>query len=415
MLLKPALRSIAPLPSTFLDSALDLRFDLGEVDPRITVTRPSGAAYWDAQGILRTAAAGVPRIDFDSATGQCLGLLIEEQRTNLLPYSEKFELWSVAGSISASAVTAPDGSTNARQSVNPANTYSPYDNVTFVAGTAHSRSIFIHDSSTAVWVRWRINTAVASVSAYINLSTKAFGVLDAGFSNPVVTNVGGGWAKYSVTYKPAAGDEGTRNVGLPAPAAGNGSSVVAPGVIVMWGAQVEVGAFSTSYIKTDGAQVTRAADPASMTGANFSGWFNPTEGTIFSEYRTGGKLISGRVLAISRGTSNDLIEIIGADGSGGGAYGSVRVGGSTQAAVPGTTPATQNTISRVALAYRQDDFAGSVNGGAAGIDTSGSIPTVDRMYIGARAATTEFLCGHVRRIAYYPRRLPDSALQALTA
>lgn len=54
----------------------------GTVDPRITFTRASSGTYFNSQGVLTTAAANVPRIDFDPATGRCLGLLIEEGRTN---------------------------------------------------------------------------------------------------------------------------------------------------------------------------------------------------------------------------------------------------------------------------------------------------------------------------------------------
>ena len=58
---------------------------------------------------------------------------------------------------------------------------------------------------------------------------------------------------------------------------GEGSSIYA------WGAQLEAGAFPTSYIPTTASTVTRSADLASMTGTNFSSWYNFNQGTFFTK------------------------------------------------------------------------------------------------------------------------------------
>lgn len=65
-------------PSLLLDFA-----NSGRVDPRIQCTRASAATCYGPDGKLRTVAANVPRIDYDPVTGKCLGLLVEEPRTNL--------------------------------------------------------------------------------------------------------------------------------------------------------------------------------------------------------------------------------------------------------------------------------------------------------------------------------------------
>jgi hypothetical protein len=59
----------------------------------------------------------------------------------------------------------------------------------------------------------------------------------------------------------------------------------APPAIYFWGAQLEVGAFPTSYIPTTTSTVTRSADVASITGSNFSSWYRQDEGTMFIENR----------------------------------------------------------------------------------------------------------------------------------
>jgi len=63
--------------------SLDLRFALAKkLDPRITFTRASSGTYFGPDGLMRTAGVNEPRFDHDPITGQSLGLLIEERRTN---------------------------------------------------------------------------------------------------------------------------------------------------------------------------------------------------------------------------------------------------------------------------------------------------------------------------------------------
>jgi hypothetical protein len=55
-----------------------------------TFTRASTATYFNAAGTLTTAGVDEPRIDYDPATLACRGLLLEEQRTNLILNSDTF-------------------------------------------------------------------------------------------------------------------------------------------------------------------------------------------------------------------------------------------------------------------------------------------------------------------------------------
>ena len=73
------------------------------------------------------------------------------------------------------------------------------------------------------------------------------------------------------------------------------------------------------------------------------------------------------------------------------------------------------SVRKIAFAYRTNDFAASANGGAATTDTSGTLPTNDRMTIGAQNINSNTFTGYMQRITYYPTRLTDAQLQALTA
>ena len=73
----------------------------------------------------------------------------------------------------------------------------------------------------------------------------------------------------------------------------------------------------------------------------------------------------------------------------------------------------QNSTAKVAYAYQANNFAGALNGGTVSTDTSGSIPSVNKLEIGSIAGSG-FLNGWIQSIQYYPQRLPDSTLQALS-
>jgi hypothetical protein len=181
--------------------------------------------------------------------------------------------------------------------------------------------------------------------------------------------------------------------------------------VYVWGAQLEAGSFATSYIPTTTAQVTRTADSVTMTGSNFSSWFNASAGTFVVEgdYAL---ISSGNpgLLQVDDGTTNERYMLrIGA----GVAQFFVLSGGSTQANI--TASVTAGTPFKQAGAYAANDFAASVDGGTVGTDVSGSLPVAPTtLRIGQAAIGSAFANGHIRRIRYYPTRLPNAQLQVLT-
>ena len=65
----------------FLFSSGTLENAITNVNP-ITFNRNSIGTYVDANGVIQTAAANEERFDYDPVTGERLGLLVEESRTN---------------------------------------------------------------------------------------------------------------------------------------------------------------------------------------------------------------------------------------------------------------------------------------------------------------------------------------------
>lgn len=83
--------------------SLDLRFadtqglrDWVTGQNLVTFTRSTTATYVGRDGNLQTAAVNEPRFQYDPITCRCLGLLIEEQRTNILLNSSVLSTQDVA-------------------------------------------------------------------------------------------------------------------------------------------------------------------------------------------------------------------------------------------------------------------------------------------------------------------------------
>lgn len=181
-------------------------------------------------------------------------------------------------------------------------------------------------------------------------------------------------------------------------------------------AQLEAGAFATSYIPTTTATVTRAADVAVIQGSNFSSWYKYDEGTLLVEESLYAKNTSGfpQMPAFNDGTTNNVISIVHNGGvSQYNPYFLVRVSGVTQADMPsaGFVNPPINTPIKYAAAYKINDFAFTYMGANLTTDTSGSIPTVDRFNLSGFSGTAPI---YIRRINYYNRRLDNSQLLEIT-
>lgn len=174
-------------------------------------------------------------------------------------------------------------------------------------------------------------------------------------------------------------------------------------------AQLELGSFATSFIPTAGSQVTRTADVATMTGTNFSDWYNASEGTFLFEGSvfTGVSSTKG-LLDITDGTTTERMQMYV---SGVTPIYFIADGGSTQAQV-GTRTITVNQTFGFSAGYKENLIGTSVNAAAVQTDNTATIPTVDRAFLFQRFDGTLLLNGYARKLFYYPQRLINAELQA---
>jgi hypothetical protein len=178
--------------------------------------------------------------------------------------------------------------------------------------------------------------------------------------------------------------------------------------IYLWGAQLEAGSFPTSYIPTTTATVTRAADVASTSGSNFSSWYRQDEGTFFAEVPQA-NFVAGRILQFSDGTTTNRQDLAFSNSK---LLAFVNTGGSSQ--VNALTDNTITNSAKCSYGYKADDFAWVLNGESPKTDNTGTLPTVDRLTIGARIDSPGHLNGTIRRLTYWPTRLGNEVLQTIT-
>jgi hypothetical protein len=399
---------------------LDLAFAQTKIlDSRITFTRASTATYVNASGLIASAAVNEARFDHDPATGESLGLLVEEARTNLVTYSEQFDnaAWAKGDvTVTANAVIAPDGTTTADEIVenlvsNPHRVIK--GGLPSVAGSDLTVSVFVKRGvgTRNCFIYLRRYTGTGWGGCVLNFDTESLTIQSG--NNHKLTKLPNGWFKVSFTGTADSTGlgEGDLQISL---VTNDISTQVYPGdgtsSIYAWGAQLEAGSFPTSYIPTVASTVTRAADVASMTGTNFSSWYRQDEGTVFCQ-------------GISNSRSNSSYWTTSNGGSNGAAVLVYPNNNITYQVVNSsiqvnTTFATYSAVSSVktAAAIKLNNFAVVANGGSITSDTSGTVPAVTSFVIGnyLGGGTSFDYSGTIARLTYYPARLPDAQLQTIT-
>lgn len=360
---------------------------------------------------LQTAASGVPRFEHNPLTGESLGLEIEEQRTNLFLRSEEFDnnsAWSKTScTITADAAVAPNGTLTADKVVfnsgTTANNAAILYNLALTSGT-YQISIYAKAGEFSS-IQFREN-AEAGTLLVVNLLNGAITNGDAAqFINPSATPVGNGW--YRITFTSKNNMTNANRYGIRNSDTGNGF-----GGVYLWGAQLEAGAFATSYIPTVASQVTRAADSAVITGTNFSSWYRANEGTLYTESQVILGAVEDRAFFITDATASSNTIALEVHTS---STFSGRVNANAVGQVGFGSSSLSGTVYKQAMAYRLNDFAYSKGGDTVATDTTGVLPIVDRACIGANGAPTSFGNAIIKKISYFPKRLTNEELQEMTS
>ena len=409
-------------------ATLDLRFARQKtLDPRVTHTRASSGTFVGSDGLIQAAAVDAPRFDHNPTTGESLGLLVEEARTNSFEWSNSAtqnETWSSVGTSLnlASGQSDPAGGTAGIRATD-ANSASGGTSLqrTSLANLTASTTvtcsiwlkpidcpnniinliIFANTTTDSINANFSVSgTAITTVSTSANGTGAASGASFEVFPN--------GWYRCQLTGVPSTVTMADVRARI---TLGTYQREIGTARFDWYGAQLESGAFATSYIPTSGTAVTRAADVASITGSNFSSWYRQDEGTVFAEFVPRTFAQACGLLSLDDGTTSERLQTrLSTNGNGALV---VADGGSVQANFSTVASTSLNTKGRLATSFAVNSFKVSLNGGSVASDTSGTLPTVAQAVIG-NAVGAFIFNGPISRIAFWPRELPESTLQTIT-
>jgi len=394
-----------------------------------TVTRATAATRVNASGFIESVASGIPRLDYFASGGTvgCPALLVEPSGSNLALQSENFlTTWTQTSLVITTGFTSPFNNTNGTLIEATANTGRLRQTIAAItSGTTHTFSLFAQAgnlalaSGVSLTIQEGTNTNfVSGVVQSFRLDTGtlgASGTLGAGFTltRASIENYGNGWYRCNMTvtvsYTPASANISIRPTST---IVSNLPATVSGGSAYIWGAQVETGSAATSYIPTTTAAVTRNADVISVSGA-VSGSIGQTEGTIYAEVDVRNFPTPSRIIGISDGTSNNRIILIFNTSNRIRLLATV----STASQVDINSSSQVAGIFKIAVAYKENDYAFYINGSQVGTDTSALVPACSAIYLGNAEAgfAGSNINDRILAAALYTTRLTNAELAALTS
>jgi hypothetical protein len=224
-----------------------------------------------------------------------------------------------------------------------------------------------------------------------------------------ITSVANGWYRIQGTAVADSTGQGTPRI---YPNNTNSWLGVPSEALYVWGAQLEEGSFPTSYIPTSGSTVTRARDAVEITGTNFSSWYNQSEGTMFirDKVNPSDPYSMAWVLQNTTNTNDGSVSNYLHSPSGSWVLDSRNSGVDfdlSRSNVPGA-------FVKRAAGLKNGDLALALNGSITTTQIGNITASTSILYIGQRPPAY-FYNGHIKRLAYFPTRLPDATLQNITS
>ena len=381
------------------------------LDPRITFTRTqttsNGSTYMGRDGLVKYAGPNEPRFDHRYVNGEIesLGLLIEEQRTNSFPTSEVFVSgWGGGGTTNTDTILNPYGILSAVYYITGSEWTRNFNgNNSTVLSLSFFTKIRPGGSGSTTYIQIYQETAIGEPS---NVGVYNFNMTgsnpDSGrFTNITRTEYPNGWYRFTcrVASNPSAGQgtfTSTTRIDLEGAFTTN----------YVWGIQVETGSeFATSYIPTEGSTKTRNPDNASITGSNFTEWYNQSEGSVYCAFKLN-STATARVFNIDDGTNTNRIS---------GLVGSSLYQTFINPAAAGPTASFSNIFDfKIASGHQDNNIQVYVNSIYQNSNTSITIPKnlntfrIGNWHNGTFQGTT------ISQLTYYPTRLTNTQLQTLT-
>ncbi len=350
-----------------------------------------------------------PRLNYDISNGvvqSCPSLLLEPSRTNLLTYSEDFSQYSQTNiTVTDNNSTSPEGIVNASKLTDDSTNG---NHRIFLAHTttaaSHTFSIFMKKGTmTTAFLRYLSGSDIAGANVDLDAGT-----ISATAGTAKIEAYPNDWYKCSITGTAVSGTSYVY-VYMKQLAGYAGTSQD----MFVFGAQVEAGDYSSSYIPTSGSTQTRAAETCDDAGN--AATFNSTEGVLYAEISALANDQTNRRITLSDGSNNNRI-VTGYNTTSNQIFYFVVVGSSTVAS-GNYTSSDITQFSKIAIKFKVNDFALWVDGIERQTDTSGAIfsaDTLSSLQFEQGSGGALFFYGNTKDIRVYNEALTDAQLQTLT-
>jgi hypothetical protein len=391
-----------------------------------------GMQYEDVSGIATpTASTYIPTTSgiISSLTGTSTkGLLVEAAATNLCLQSEDFgTTWgSTQSTVTTNDSVAPDGSTTADDVIHTGAGGTITQAVTVTADTVYTASVFVKQGATGShdWMEviYRDNVAANGIQCWFDISTGTKGTAQTFGTGTTLTasgieDYGNGWYRCWVSGQLASGITAGR-IEFTNTTTDATNTREQTNSLRYWGAQLEAGAFPTSYIATTTASVTRNAEQIRTTDVS---WHNRTAGTWYTQASSNmGNLGTFAIFLGISDSSNSDFQVMGKVGGVLRPYFVSTLNGSSEWNIQPTVDYyTAGTSVRQVGGYAENDVAQYVDGTQTATDTSTTDLTAGAAFnefeIGNLGYTPLYYWnGHIAEIRFYDERFDNDTLLDLS-
>jgi hypothetical protein len=369
-------------------------------------TRSGSATRINKDGLIETVSSGVSRLNYpliDGVVKGCPHHILEPQRTNLIQYSEDFSnaYWTkIDTTISLNSIISPNGTLSASKLIEGSNNGLHRLRVNSTSTSSDNTLSFFVKADERKWVLLR-EAGQTGAYAYFNLENGVIGQSNLA-ENIEIKQFNDDW--YRISFK-----DSVTSVAIELRLAlsdgvdsyqGDGTSGV-----YIYGAQVEQGSYPTSYIPTNGSEVTRSAETVASAGD--ASTFNSQSGALFGEFKTdpdGGNFL----ISISEDNNNGGAVFIGADAS-------EKIYTYYNSANHVSDINSYDSFNKVCISWGSDGVKVYINGLSKTVLGSQALSTSNYNNIKfSRANTSLKFLGQIKDLRVYKTALTDDELQTLT-